>query len=148
MKIIKRNGDTSSNQIKQTFNFVNLTYTKTSTNRLLLSSLQKDIIQVNTTVHCLSKELKAFVFDRNFFIIMFQLRSCLATLCNGINSLRIDINQISVISSQTLIPFPLNPLHHMSLHTKLETKLVSHPRLALPAWHSENIWHMYKYMKH
>ena len=89
--ILKGNQDILSNQIKQTFNFVNLTYAQTNTNRLLLNSLQKDIMQVNTNVHHLSKELKALIFDRHFFIIMFQLRSCLVTLCNGINSLRIDI---------------------------------------------------------
>ena len=55
MEILKGNQDTLSNQIKQTFNFVNLTYAKAITNRLLLSSLQKDIIQVNTIVHHLSK---------------------------------------------------------------------------------------------
>ena len=82
---------------------------------------------------------------------MFQLRSCLATLCNGINSLRIDIlsiiNKISVISSQTLTPSLLNPIDFMHLLTKLETKLVSHPRFTLPVWHGENIWYMYKCMK-
>ena len=67
---------------------------------------------------------------------MFQLGSCLATLCNGINSVRIDIvsilNQVSVISSQkngTCITKSI-------LLTKLENQLVSHPRLALPQWES------------
>ena len=58
--------DTLGNQIKQTFNFVNLTYTEKHTNRLLLKSLQKDIVQVNTTVYCLSKEFKALIYNRNF----------------------------------------------------------------------------------
>ena len=35
----------------------------------------------------------------------------------------------------------------MYLHTKLETKLVSHLRLTLSAWHGENIWYMYNFMK-
>ena len=35
----------------------------------------------------------------------------------------------------------------MSLLTKLETKLVSHPRLTLPTWHAENIWYLYKFIK-
>ena len=106
MEILKGNQDTVSNQIKQMFNFINLTYTESNTNRLLLCSLQKDIIQINSTVHCLSKELKALILERNFFIIMLQLRSHLATLHNRIKSLRINIlskvNQISIISSQKL----------------------------------------------
>ena len=65
-EILKGNQDTPSNQIKQMFNFINLTYTESNTNRLLLSSLQKDIVQINTTVHCLSKDLKALILDRNF----------------------------------------------------------------------------------
>ena len=118
---------------------------------LLLNSLQKDIVQVNTNVHHLSKELKALTSDRNFYIIMFQLRSHLATLHNGINSLRIDIlpiiYQISAIHLQKLTPALLNPLALISLFIKLETKLISHPRLTLPAWHSGNIWCMYKFIK-
>ena len=73
---------------------------------------------------------------------MFQLRSCLATLHNGILSLKTDIlsllNQISVMNSQKLTPALLNPLDLTSLLIKLETKLVLHPRLALLAWQGKN----------
>ena len=109
---------------------------ETDTNRLLLKSLQKDTVQIKSTVHHLSKEFKARIFDRNFFIIMFLLRGCLVTLCNGIHSLKIDIlsilYQILIIGSQKLTPVLLNPLNLTSLLIKLETTLVSHPRLALP----------------
>ena len=88
MELLKGNQDILSSQIQKTFNFFNLTHVETGTNRLLLRSLQKDIIQINRTVHHLSKDLKALVHNRNFFIIMFQLksqlRSHLATLHNGI----------------------------------------------------------------
>ena len=124
---------------------------ETDTNQLLLRSLQKDILQINSTIHCLLKELKAPFYIRNFFIIMFQLRSHLATLCKGINSVRIDIllilNHVLVISSQKLKPMILNPPDLKSLLTKLESQLVSHPWLALPQWEGENIWHMYKFIK-
>ena len=149
--MLKGNQDILSNQIRQIFNFINLTFAETNTNRLFLHSLQRDIIQDNIIVHHLSKEFKALIIDRNIFIITFQLRSHIATLCNGINSLKIYIlsitSQILVIHSQKLTPAPLNPLDLMSLLTKLETKLVSHPRLTLPTWHNENIWYMYKFMK-
>ena len=59
MEILKANQDTLSTQIKETFNFVNLTYVETNTNRLLLSSMQQDIVQTNSTFHHLSKELKS-----------------------------------------------------------------------------------------
>ena len=59
IEILKGNQDILSNQIKQTFKFVNITYAESNTDRLLLSSLQKDIVQINTTIHHLSKELKA-----------------------------------------------------------------------------------------
>ena len=92
--------------MQKTFNFINLTYMETDTNRLFFQSLQKDIIQINSTVHHLSKELKALVHDRNYFIIMFQLRSHLAALHNGIHSVKIDIlsiiNKVSVLSSHLL----------------------------------------------
>ena len=124
---------------------------ETNANRLLLNSLQKDIVQINATVHHLSKEIKALIYDRNIFITMFQLRSHLVTLCNRINSLRTDIlsiiNQLLVISSQKLTPALLNPLDFMSLLIELETKLVSHHRLTLPAWHGENMWYMYIFMR-
>ena len=58
MAILEENQDVLSDQIHKTFNFANLTYAETKTNRLLLRPLQKDIFQVNNTVHCLSKELK------------------------------------------------------------------------------------------
>ena len=86
MAIPEENQDTLSSQTQKTFYFVNLTYMETDTNQLLLKSLKKDILQINSTAHHLSKELKAFFHNRNFFIIKFQLRSHLATLCNGINS--------------------------------------------------------------
>ena len=135
MAILDKNQDILSSQIqKLNVNFVNFTYMETDTIPLLLKSWQKDILQINSTVHYLSKELKALFHDRNFFI-MFQLRSHLATLCNGINSVRIDtiliLNQVSVISLQKLKPALLNPPDLMSLLTKLESQLVSHPRLAL-----------------
>ena len=63
MAILEENQDVLSNQIQKTFNFVNLTYAEMNTNRLLLSSLQKDILQVNNTVHSLSKELKLLLHD-------------------------------------------------------------------------------------
>ena len=49
------------------------------------------------------------------------LRSCLATLHNGINSVKIDIlsmfYQVSIINSQKLEPVLLNPLDLKSLLT-------------------------------
>ena len=44
MEILKGNQDILSSQIQKTFNFVNLTYTETDKNRLLLKSLQKVIV--------------------------------------------------------------------------------------------------------
>ena len=146
MEILKGNQDTLSHQIKQTINFVNLTYAESNTNRVFLSSLQKDVVQINSTLHHFSKKLKASILDRNFFVIMFKLRSHLATPCIRLNSLRISIlsvvNQISIISLQKLTPALLSPHDLTSLLIKLEYKLVSHPRLALPSWHGENIWYM------
>ena len=72
MEILKGNQVILSSQIHKTFTFINLTYTETDKNRLLLKSLLKDIVQKNSTVHCLSNELKALIQDRNFFIVMFQ----------------------------------------------------------------------------
>ena len=57
------------------------------------------------------------------------------------------LNQVLVISSQKLTPTLLNPLNLTSPLIKLEAQLVSHPRLALPQWNSENICYMYKYIK-
>ena len=58
------------------------------------------------------------------------------------------LSQVLVISLQKLKPTLLNPLDLNSLLTKLETQLVSHPRLTLCQWNGENIWYMYKFMKH
>ena len=59
---------------------------------------------------------------------MFQLRSHLAILHNGTNSVIIDIlsilYQVLVISSQKLKLALLNPLDLKSLLTKLKTHLV------------------------
>ena len=54
MEILKGNQDILSSQIQKTFTFVNLTYAETGKNRLVLKSLQKDIVQINSTVHHLS----------------------------------------------------------------------------------------------
>ena len=51
MAILEENQDILSSQIKKTFNLINLTYAKTDTNILLLWSLQKDILQIGSTVH-------------------------------------------------------------------------------------------------
>ena len=131
MEIFLANQDCLSTRMKETFNIVNLTYAEANTNILPLCSLQQDIVQINSTVHHLSKELKAVILDRNFFIILFQIRNHLATLHNGLNSLRKNvlsiINQVSVICSQKLIPALLSPHDLTSLLTKLESKLISHP---------------------
>ena len=88
---------------------------------------------------------------RNFFVTRFHLRSHLATLCNGMNSVKIDIisilDQVSIIISQKLKPVLLNLLDLISLLTKLEIQLVLHPRLALPQWNGQNIWYIYHVMK-
>ena len=74
---------------------------------------------------------------------MFQLKSLLATLCNGTNSVRIDIlsflNQVLVKSSQKTKPALPNPSDLKLLLIKLENQLVSHPELVLPQWEGENI---------
>ena len=74
---------------------------------------------------------------------MFQLSSHLVTLHNGIHSVKIDIlsifNQVLVISSKKLTPALLNPLNLIPLLAKLETQLVSHPRLALPQLNGEYV---------
>ena len=115
MAILEENQDILSSQIQKTFNFVNLSYVETDTNQLLLKSLQKDILEINSTVHPISKELKALFYDRNFFIIMFQLRSHLTTPHNGLNSFRIDIlsilNHVLISSFQKLKPALLNLSH-------------------------------------
>ena len=54
MEILKGNQDILSSQIQQKISFVNLTYVEAGKNRLLLKSLQKDIVQINSTVHHLS----------------------------------------------------------------------------------------------
>ena len=73
------------------------------------------------------------------------------TLWNGFNSLRTSIlsiiNQVSFIHSQKLTPALLSPIDITFLLIKLETKSVLHHRLALPAWHGEDIWNMYKFIK-
>ena len=149
MAILEENQDKLSDQIQKTFNFVNLTYAETNTNMLLLRSLQKDILQVNNILHHLSKELKVLFHNRNFFITIFQLRSNLATLQSGINSVRIDIlsvlDQVSVINSQKLKPTLLNPSDLRLFLTKPEGQLVS--QQCLPQWEGEDIWYMYKFMK-
>ena len=151
MAILEENQDVLSSQIQKTFTFVNLAYAETNTNRLLLSSFQKDILQVNNTVHCLSKELKILFHDRNFCITMFHLRHHLLTLQNGINSVRIDIlsilDQVSVISLQKLKPKLLNPSDLKLLLSKLEDQLVLQLCLALPQWKGDNLQYMYKFMK-
>ena len=120
-------------------------------NRLLLRLLQKDILQVKNTVHCLSNELKVHFHDRNFFILMFQLRSQLTTLQTRIYSFRVDIlsilDQVSEISSQKLKPTLLSPSDLKLLLAKLEDQLLLHPHLTLPLWKRENVWYMYKFMK-
>ena len=78
MAILKENQDILSSWIQKTFNSINLTFVEADTNRLLPTLLQKDILQMNSTVHCLSKELKLCFHDENFFVIIFQLRSHLA----------------------------------------------------------------------
>ena len=84
----------------------------------------------------LCKELIALIYDRNFFIVMFQLISHIPVLQNGIQSVRIDIlsilNQVSVISSRKLTSTLLNALDLISILNKLEAQLASHPQLALP----------------
>ena len=60
MAKLKENQNILSSQIQKTFSFVNLTYVETDTKRLILKSLQKDILQINNTAHHLSKELKSF----------------------------------------------------------------------------------------
>ena len=151
MAILEENQDAISNQIQKAFNFVNLTYAETNTNRFLLRSLQKDILQVNNTVHHLSNELKVLFHNRNFFITMFQLRSHLATVQSRMYSVkRMDIlsilDKLSVISSQNLKPTLLNPSDHKLLLPKLEDQLMSHPHLALSQWEGET-YGTYKFMK-
>ena len=68
MAILEENQDIISIQIQKTFNLVNPTYAETNSNRPLLRSLQKDILQVNNTVHHLSKELKVLFQNRIFFL--------------------------------------------------------------------------------
>ena len=58
-----------------------------------------------------------------------------------------NLKQVSVISSQRLTSTLLNPLELIPLLVKLDTQLVSHPRLALPNWNGENMWYMHKLMK-
>ena len=88
------------------------------------------ILQVNNTIYGLSKELKVLFHDRNFFITLFQLRSHLATLQSGINSVRIDIMeilvQLSVVSSQKLKPTLLYSSDLKLLLTRTKDQLVSH----------------------
>ena len=112
MAILEENQDIFSSLIQKTKKYKDIQFCKSNlhgnyiTNWLLLKSLQEDIFQINNTVHHLSKELKALFHDRNFFIIMFHLRSHLPNLRSGINSVRIDIlsilNLVLLISLQSL----------------------------------------------
>ena len=61
MAMLKQNLDILNSLIQKTFNFINLTYVETDTNRLLLNSLQKDILQINSSVYHQSKELMSFL---------------------------------------------------------------------------------------
>ena len=74
MAILEENQDILSSQIQKTCSSVNLTCTETDSNWLLLKSLQKDILQINSTGHCLSKELKALFHDRNFLFYYISVK--------------------------------------------------------------------------
>ena len=82
---------------------------------------------------------------------MFLIRSQVATLQSRIKSVRVDImsilDQVSVISSQTLKPTVLNPTDLKHLLAKIEDQLKSYPHLPTPQWKGINIWYMYKFMK-
>ena len=122
-----------------------------NTNRLFFSSLQKDIVQINTTVHCLSKEPKALFLHRNFFHHHVSIEVPPSNYLDWIKfpQNKYPINNKSNFNHKLskLTPALLSILDLTSLFTKLESKLVSHPRLALPACHGENIWYMYRFMK-
>ena len=94
MAILRENQDILSSQIEKKHSIIHLTYAETVTYQLLFKSLQKDMLQITNTFHHLSKKLKALYDNRNFFIIMFQLRRHLANLCNRIKLVRIDIISI------------------------------------------------------
>ena len=116
---------------------------ETETNRLLLKSLQKDSVQIKSTVHCLSKELKALIHNRNIFHYYVPVEKPLSDTppWNTLSQNRHFVNPKASFSHK--IP----KAHSHSLLIKLETQLVSHPRLALPQWNSENICYKYQFMK-
>ena len=76
--ILKENQDILSSQIQKTFNFINLTYTETDTNRLLFNLLQKGHSADKQYCPPPMKRDKITFYERNFVVIIFQLRCHLA----------------------------------------------------------------------
>ena len=102
MAILKENQDILSSQIQKTFKFVNLTCTETDTNRLILRSVQKDILQIKCYYTLPIKRTKSTFPWQKFLYYHVSVEKPFSYPFNGINSVKIDIltilNQISVIS--------------------------------------------------
>ena len=72
---------------------------------------KKDIVHINATVHCLSKEVKALIYDRNIFIIMFASVCSASPQWNKFSQNRHPINSKSNFSHifKEVNPSPVKP---------------------------------------
>ena len=110
------------------------------------------LIQLNNSMNSVSEGIKALEFSKNFILAMLQLRNRLATMCDGIETLKEDLKRIheymmSLTTHNKVTPNLFPPTDLRDLLEDVKARLVANPKLALPVDKNANIWSYYQFLK-
>ena len=118
-----------------------------SQNRAVINMLSRDLIQLNS-MNSVSGGLE---FSKNFLLAMLQLRNKLATMCDGIETLKEDLKRIyeymTSLTTDKVTPNLIPPTDLTDILEDVKTRLVANPKLALPVDKNANIWSYYQFLK-
>ena len=88
--MLKENQLMQQEQIRECYEFLNITRVETVENRKLLKRLYREIFQLNACFTVLSTETIMLTYHKNFILIILQLRGKIAALQDGLTPVQFN----------------------------------------------------------
>ena len=102
-------------------------------------------------MNSVSEGIKALEISNNFIMAMLQLRNRLATMHDGIETLKEDLKGIyeymMSLTTHKITPNLIPPTDLRDILENVKARLVANPKLALPVHKNANIWFCYQFLK-
>lgn len=151
LAILEQNQGILADGLEDQLKLINNQNVQISQNRIVVNSLNRELIQLNNSLNGLAESMKVLTFSRNFILAMLQTRHQLDTLRDGLHNLQSDLNRINDymhgLTTHKVTPNLIPPTDLRQILDEAKDQLKANPKLMLPDSQGIAIWKYYQFLK-